>query len=127
MNTVTLLGNISTDITSGETRNEKKYARFNLAVKRGRPNKDGEYDADFINCTAWGKVAETIEKFFMKGSPILILGSINTSTYTNKEGENRQMTSVNIAKFYFAGDTGKKKNTSEDPEETKINDDELPF
>ena len=60
-------------------------ARFGLAINR-RFKRDGEPDADFINCVAFGKVAEIIEKYTGKGSQIGIVARVQTGNYTNKDG-----------------------------------------
>lgn len=60
-------------------------AKFTLAVDR-KFKKDGEQNADFINCTAFGKVAEVIEKYVTKGTKIIVEGRWQTGTYKNKDG-----------------------------------------
>lgn len=60
-------------------------AKFTLAVDR-KFKKDGEQSADFINCTAFGKTAEVIEKYVTKGTKIIVEGRWQTGSYTNKDG-----------------------------------------
>lgn len=60
-------------------------AKFTLAVDR-KFKKDGEQSADFINCTAFGKTAEVIEKYVIKGTKIIVEGRWQTGSYTNKDG-----------------------------------------
>lgn len=60
-------------------------ARFSLAVDR-RFKKEGEPTADFINCVAFGKVAEIIEKYVFKGTKLIVNGEWKTGSYTNKDG-----------------------------------------
>ena len=60
-------------------------AKFTLAVDR-KYKKDGEQNADFINCTAFGKTAEVIEKYVTKGTKIIVEGRWQTGSYTNKDG-----------------------------------------
>lgn len=60
-------------------------ARFGLAINR-RFKRDGEPDADFINCVAFGKIAEIIEKYTSKGSQVGIVARVQTGNYTNKDG-----------------------------------------
>ena len=89
MNKVVIIGRFTRDpeikYTTGE--NATATARFSLAVNRRFKNKEGNYDADFINCVAFGKTAELIVKFFTKGMAIGITGRIQTGSYTNKEGQ----------------------------------------
>ena len=58
--------------------------RYTLAVDRRRTGNDGQ-SADFINCVAFGKTGEFAEKYFRKGTKILISGRIQTGSYTNQE------------------------------------------
>ena len=60
----------------------KAVARFTLAVNR-QFKKD---EADFISCTAWGKLAETMGQYCIKGSKIAVTGSIRTGSYEDKSG-----------------------------------------
>lgn len=87
MNKVILMGRLTRDP-------EVRYAqgsnmavcRYSLAVDR-RFKRDGEPDADFFNCTVFGKGAEFAEKYFTKGTKILVSGRIQNNNYTNKDGQ----------------------------------------
>ena len=95
----------------------KAVARFTLAVNR-QFKKD---EADFISCTVWGKLAETMAQYCVKGSKIAVTGSIRTGSYEdksgnkvfypsiwheNKSGNKKYTTDVNVEGFEFEG--GKK-------------------
>lgn len=103
MNKVILMGRVTRDIevryTSGE--NQMAVARYSLAVPR-RFKRDGEADADFINCVAFGKQAEFAEKYFHKGIKIVISGRIQTGSYTNRDGQKVYTTDVVIEEQEFA-------------------------
>ena len=81
-------------------------ARFTLAVdRRGRrdANGDGTQTADFINCVAFQKNAEFIEKYFKQGMRVLISGRIQTGSYTNREtGQKVYTTDVVVEEQEFA-------------------------
>ena len=99
---------------------------FTVAVNR-KANKDGEQKADFLNCTAWKERAEFISRFFTKGSSICVVGSVQTRTYTDKEGKNRTLTEVNVDEVYFVDSKGEAV-TPKEPELKEIEPDEnLPF
>ena len=87
MNKVILMGRLTRDpdvrYSNGE--NATAVARFSLAVDR-RFKRDGDQNADFISCVAFGKTAEFIEKYFRKGMRMTLAGRIQTGSYTNKEG-----------------------------------------
>ena len=112
--------------TTGE--NPQTVARFSVACDR-RFKKQGEDSADFISCVAFGKTAETIERYFHKGIKMEIDGHIQTGSYTNKEGKKVYTTDVICEAVAFAES---KKSSHEDTDEGFINvsDDietELPF
>lgn len=137
MNKVIIIGRFTRDpeikYTTGE--NATATARFSLAVNRRFKNKEGNYDADFINCVAFGKTAEFIEKYFTKGMAIGITGRIQTGSYTNKEGQKVYTTDVVVEETEFVESKNKgtsdnvpnnNANSNSDFEEV-ISEDEMPF
>ena len=137
MNKVVIIGRFTRDpeikYTTGE--NATATARFSLAVNRRFKNKEGNYDADFINCVAFGKTVECIEKYFTKGMAIGITGRIQTGSYTNKEGQKVYTTDVVVEETEFVESKNKgtsdnvpnnNANSNSDFEET-VSDDEMPF
>lgn len=100
MNKCVLIGRLTRDPevrTAGET----SVARFSLAVDR-RFKKDGEQTADFINCVAFGKTAEFVEKYAHKGTKFAVEGRIQTGSYTNKDGQKVYTTDVVVEQLEFA-------------------------
>ncbi len=85
--------------TQGE--NPLAIARYTLAVDR-RFKRDGEQNADFISCIAFGKQAEFTEKYLHQGTKITICGRIQTGSYTNKDGQKVYTTDVVIEEQEFA-------------------------
>lgn len=115
MNRVVISGNICNDLeikTSGET----KILNFTVAVRRRFKDKDGEYPTDFIRCVSFNNQCEFISKYFEKGSPILVEGNLQTSTYETEQGEKRSSFNLVVENVDFFG--GKKKETSSDFEQT---------
>ena len=85
MNKIILMGRLTRDPemrSSGNT----TICRYSIAVDR-RFKRDGEPDADFFNCTVFGKSAEFAEKYFRQGTKLLITGRIQSDNYTNKDGQ----------------------------------------
>ena len=76
-------------------------ANFTLAVDR-RFKKDGEQTADFIQCVAFGKLGEHVEKYYRKGLKVAITGHIQTGSYVNKEGRKTYTTKVVADELEFA-------------------------
>lgn len=85
MNKVILIGRLTKD-TELRTNGNVTVCRFNVAVDRAW-KKEGEPTADFISCVAFGKTAEFVDKYFGKGSKIVIEGEWRTGSYTNKDGQ----------------------------------------
>lgn len=87
MNKVVLMGRLTRDPEVRYSQGEKStaVARFSLAVQR-RFKREGDADADFINCVAFGRQAEFAEKYFRQGMRICISGRIQTGSYTNRDG-----------------------------------------
>ena len=88
MNKVILMGNLTRDpeIRYTQSENSMAIARFSLAVNR-RFARQGDTDVDFFNCTAFGRQAEFVEKYFKQGSRMLLTGRVQNDNYTNKNGE----------------------------------------
>lgn len=103
MNKAILLGRIVNDpeVHYQEGGNTVTIARYRLAVNR-RYHKEGEAEADFITCVAFGKNAEVAQKYFKKGLIISVSGRIRTGSYTNSEGRTVYTTEVYIEEQEFA-------------------------
>lgn len=88
MNKVILMGNLTRDpeIRYSQGENSLAIARFSIAVNR-RFARQGDTDTDFFNCTAFGRQAEFVEKYFKQGSRMLLTGRVQNDNYTNKNGE----------------------------------------
>lgn len=76
-------------------------ASFTLAVDR-KFKKDGDVNADFIRCVAFGKVAEFVDKYIKQGTKIVVTGRIQTGSYTNKDGNKVYTTDVVAEQIEFA-------------------------
>jgi len=130
MNKVFLIGFLTRDVDS-RAAGETTVAKFGVAVNR-KYKKDGQAEADFINCVAFGKTADFIAKYFSKGSKIVIEGRWQTGSYTNKEGQKVYTNDCVIESVEFG--ESKKDSATSAPEgaddfmssSTDI-DDEMPF
>ncbi len=103
MNKVILMGRLTRDpdIRYSQNQNQTAVARYSLAVDRAF-KRDGEQDADFINCVAFGRQAEFAERFLRKGIKIAVVGRIQTGSYTNRDGNKVYTTDVVIENQEFA-------------------------
>ncbi len=86
MNKIILMGRLTRDPEMRSSQGGTAVCRYSLAVDR-RFRRDGEPEADFFNCTAFGKGAEFAEKYFRQGTKILITGRIQSDNYTNRDGQ----------------------------------------
>lgn len=94
MNKVILTGRLTHSPELKRTNSGTSVVQFSVAVRRNFKNADGEYDTDFINCVAWKQTAEMVARYFGKGDGITISGSIQTRTYTAKDGSERKAVEV---------------------------------
>ena len=102
MNKTILIGRSTKDADVRYSQGDKPMAiaRISLAVDR-KFKQDGQPTADFINCIAFGKTAEVIEKYVVKGTKIAVCGHIQTGSYTNKDGQKVYTTDVVIDELEF--------------------------
>jgi len=99
VNKVILIGRLTRD-TEVRYSGELAIARYTLAVDR-RFKKEGEAEADFVNCVAFGKSGEFAEKYFSKGMKVAVTGRIQTGSYTNKEGQKVYTTDIVVEEQEF--------------------------
>lgn len=108
MNEIRIKGRL-TAVPELKMAGENKVTNFTVAVNR-RFKKDV---ADFIECQAWGKTAEFIEKYFDKGQEILLGGELQSSQYKNKEGINVRVWRVVVEWVEFCGSSANKETSKE--------------
>lgn len=103
MNKVLLMGRLTRDPEVRYAQGEKStaIARYTLAVDR-RFKRDGDANADFINCVAFGRAAEFAEKYFHHGMRVAVCGRIQTGSYTNRDGVKVYTTDVVVEEQEFA-------------------------
>ncbi|MCD7724912.1 MAG: single-stranded DNA-binding protein [Clostridiales bacterium] len=102
MNRVILIGRLTREPEVRYSQGEKStaVARFSLAVAR-RFKRENEPDCDFINCVAFGKTAEVIEKHVTKGTKIGVEGEWRTGSYTNRDGNKVYTNDCNVSSIEF--------------------------
>ena len=108
MNKIILMGRLTRNpevrYSSGET--SVAIARFSLAVDR-KFKRQGEAEADFFNCTAFGKQGEFVEKYLKQGTKILLTGRVQNDNYTNREGQKVYSVQIVAEELEFAESKGK--------------------
>lgn len=113
MNNIAIVGRLTKDVETGATNSGIEYARFNVAVQSEFKTADGERKADFFPCIAWRDTANNIAKYFKKGNPIGVVGSINSRTYERADGTSQVIWEINVKNFSFVG------SSSEETSKTK--------
>ena len=139
MNQVNLIGRLTRDpeMRYSQGENSMAIARFTLAVDRRFKRQGDEQTADFINCVAFGKTAEVIEKYVTQGTKIAATGEWRTGSYTNKDGQKVYTNDCNVSNIEFCESKGSSQQTARPkPSQTDSDDfmhipdddlDELPF
>lgn len=94
LNKAILVGRMTADPELKHTPSNVEVVSFTVACNRSYADKSGERQADFINCVAWRKTAAFVCQYFRKGNAIGIDGSIQTRSYTDKEGKKRTAVEV---------------------------------
>lgn len=111
MNKVMLMGRLVRDpeVRYSQGENANAYATFTLAVdRRFRRNDGGDQQsqqqptADFLRCVTFGKQAEFVEKYLRQGIKMLVIGRIQTGSYTNREGQKVYTTDIVVEELEFA-------------------------
>ena len=106
MNKVIMMGRMVADAELKTTPNGVPVTRFRIAVDRNFQKKGEDKKSDFFNCQAWRGTAEFISKWFPKGRLILIEGELQTSQYTDKNGNPATWYEIQVDNVYFTGDKG---------------------
>lgn len=133
MNNVILTGRLTSDAKFTASEGGMVWVSFRLAVQRV-PRREGQPEADFFNCVAFGKAAENMRRFdICKGTKLLVTGQLRNRDY-EKDGAKRYITEVVLSTFEFceskrSAGGGAVKATDTAPTFTEMDDDDddLPF
>lgn len=101
MNKVILLGRLTRDPEVRCAQDGLTITRYSLAVNR-RVKRQGEAEADFIDCVAFGKAGEFAGNYFHKGQLVAVVGRLQIRDWQNKDGNRRRSAEVVVEEQYFA-------------------------
>ncbi|MCL2605247.1 MAG: single-stranded DNA-binding protein [Defluviitaleaceae bacterium] len=103
MNSIILMGRLTKDpeIRYSQSAEPVCVARYTLAVNR-KFKRDGEPEADFINCVSFGKTGEFIERYIKRGMQIAARGVLKVNTYDDEQGKRKWITVVVVEEVQFA-------------------------
>ena len=104
-NKVQLIGHVGNDPEIKTFDGGKKLAKLTIATNESYKNEKGEKveETQWHNLVAWGKTAEIIEKYVVKGKEIAIEGKLTHRSYEDKNGEKRYVTEVVIDEVLLLG------------------------
>ncbi len=103
MNSICLLGRLTADPELRRTQTGISVTSFTLAVDRAyQPKGQEQRQADFIPCVAWRNTAEFICRYFHKGQRMALQGSLQSRSYTDKDGNRRTAYDVVVDNAFFA-------------------------
>lgn len=124
INTVILMGRLTADPELRTTPSGIAVCRFTLAVERNYAKSKEERQSDFISCIAWRQYAEFLTRYFVKGQLVAVTGSIQTSSYNDRNGVKRYSVNVVADSINFTGD---KRNKENKPTKEPTKEDEPPL
>lgn len=138
LNSVCLMGRLTADPELKSTQSGVSVCSFRIAVDRTYTPKGQEKQTDFINIITWRSTAEFVSRYFRKGQLVAVQGSIQTSQYTDRDGNKRTTFDVVADNVFFAekkaesGETKQGAGYDHSPDiqgdfEEIISPDELPF
>ena len=107
-NKVLLIGNLTRDPQLSYLPSQTAVVEFGLAVNRTWNSREGEKKEStcFVDCQAFGKQAETINKYLAKGRPVFVEGRLDFSSWTAQDGTKRSRLRVVVENFQFLGAGG---------------------
>lgn len=104
LNSISIMGRLSSDPQLRRTASGKAVASFSVACERDFKNQQtGEKEVDFIECVAWGGTAEMVEKYFHKGQMAVATGRLQLRDWTDKNGQKRRTAEILVNSIYFCG------------------------
>ena len=103
MNKVILMGRLTRDpeVRVSQGANQTTIGKFSIAVDR-RFKREGQPEADFFTCTAFGRTGEFVEKYLKKGTKVVVVGSVQNDNYTDKNGNKVYSTQIMVDEVEFA-------------------------
>ena len=120
LNKVILGGRLTTDPALKTTPSGVSVVTFTMAINRNKGKNGEEPQADFLSVTAWRQTAEFISRYFRKASGICVVGSIQTRSWTDKEGKKRFATEIVADEAFFVDAKSEMPGERERPQTTYI-------
>lgn len=110
MNTIIITGRLTSDPQTATTQSGVERCKFSIAVPRPKKKDGSENTPVYVDCVAWRQLASFISQWFSKGKPIEVVGSLQIEDYTDREGNKRKQTYIQVEHASFTlsdkGETG---------------------
>lgn len=101
LNQIVIMGRLTADPDYRTTQSGTALAKFSIAVERDYGGQENEKVTDFFDVDAWRQTADFVSKYFHKGMLVVAVGSMQRSSYTDKDGNKRYTWSVQAQHVYF--------------------------
>jgi len=127
-NKVLLMGHLTRDPQLSYLPSQTAVVDFGLAVNRKWKSKGGEDKEEicFVDCQAFGRTGENINKYLTKGKPLFIEGRLTFNSWTAQDGTKRSKHKITVESFQFVGDTGTTPDRGGQPNRDYVGDDPPP-
>ena len=106
LNHIVIMGRLTRDPEMRKTGSGIAVANFTVAVDRDFNGQDGQKETDFIDCVAWRKTAEFVQKYFSKGKMIAVSGRLQVRSWIDKDGNKRRTAEIQADNIYFGESKG---------------------
>lgn len=105
LNKVILMGNMTRDPELRYTQNNAAVCAFGLAINRKWKSQDGKQNEEttFVDCTAWGRVAEVVNQYVFKGDPLFVEGRLTLDQWEDRDGGKRSKLKVTVENVQLLG------------------------
>ena len=129
-----MMGNLTRDPSLTYLPSQTPVVEFGLAVNNKWTGKDGTKNEDvcFIDCRAFGKQADTINKYCSKGRPLLVEGRLDLDQWETPDGAKRSKHRITVNTFTFISDGSRQNDNEQPPPSTPTNgpppdEEDVPF
>ncbi|NMV54022.1 single-stranded DNA-binding protein [Lactobacillus reuteri] len=126
MISATIIGRLTRDPEQQQV-GQYNVTHFTVASNSTRKNRDGEYDNTFVRCTVFGRQGDVIAQRFQKGQPIIVSGELSTSTWQDKQGQDRTSVEMSVQNFSFTLQDRFQNQSSGQDHVEEVSDDDMPF
>lgn len=126
MISATIIGRLTRDPEQQQV-GQYNVTHFTVASNSTRKNREGEYDNTFVRCTVFGRQGDVIAQRFQKGQPIIVSGELSTSTWKDKQGQDRTSVEMSVQNFSFTLQDRFQNQSLGQGHDEEVTDDDMPF